>query len=163
ETIRQYGTEQLTQTGELAATRAHHLRWCVATATELAQDPSPATGGWRARFDAVADEFRAALGWAAEQPEHHMEARDLALSLAELAFARNLAGEAQQRYEQAGGLTDDPAAAAPALRSAANVAACRMRGDDTYRLWQAAADATQRAGDPAAAARDPAPAATHSL
>ena len=28
ETIRQYGTEQLTQTGELAATRAHHLRWC---------------------------------------------------------------------------------------------------------------------------------------
>jgi predicted ATPase/DNA-binding CsgD family transcriptional regulator len=160
ETIRQYGTEQLTQTGELAATRAHHLRWCVATATELAQDPSPATGGWRARFDAVADEFRAALGWAAEQPEYHMEARELALSLADLAFARNLAGEAQQRYEQAAGLTDDPAAAAAALRSAANVAACRMRGDDTYRLWQAAADAAQRAGDTAAAARDLATATT---
>ena len=74
ETIRQYGTEQLTETGELAATRAHHLR-CLATATELAQDPSRATGGWRARFDAVADEFRAALGWAAEQPEYRIEAR----------------------------------------------------------------------------------------
>ena len=134
ETIRQYGTEQLTETGELAATRAHHLRWCLATATELAHDPSPATGDWRARFDAVADDFRAALGWAAGQPEHHTEARDLALSLADLAFARNLAGEAQQRYEQAAGLTDDPAAAAAALRCAANVAACRMRGDDTYRL-----------------------------
>ncbi|HEY4853790.1 MAG TPA: LuxR C-terminal-related transcriptional regulator [Streptosporangiaceae bacterium] len=154
ETIRQYGTEQLTATGELAATRAHHLRWCLATATGLAQDPSPATGGWRASFDAVADDFRAALGWAAEQPEHHTEARDLALSLAGLAFSRNLAGEAQRRYEQAAALTDDPAAAATALRCAAGVAACRMRGDDTYHLWQAAADAAQRAGDTAAAARD---------
>jgi predicted ATPase/DNA-binding CsgD family transcriptional regulator len=160
ETIRQYGTEQLTQTGELAATRAHHLRWCLATATELARDPSRATGGWRASFDAVADDIRAALGWAAEQPEHQMEARDLALSLADLAFARNLAGEAQRRYEQAAGLTDDPAAAAAALRCAANVAECRMRGDDTYRLWQAAADAAQRAGDTAAAARDLATATT---
>ncbi len=160
ETIRQYGTEQLTETGELAATRAHHLRWCLVTATELARDPSPATGGWRASFDAVADDIRAALGWAAEQPEHHTEARDLALSLADLAFARNLAGEAQRRYEQAAGLTDDPAAAAVALRCAANVAACRMLGDDTYRLWQAAADAAQRAGDTAAAARDLATATT---
>ena len=154
ETIRQYGTEQLTATGELAATRAHHLRWCLATATGLAQDPSPATGGWRASFDAVADDFRAALGWAAGQPEHHTEARDLALSLAGLAFSRNLAGEAQRRYEQAAALTDDPAAAATALRCAAGVAACRMRGDDAYHLWQAAADAAQRAGDTAVAARD---------
>ena len=157
ETIRQYGTEQLTQTGELAATRAHHLRWCLATATELAQDPARATGGWRVRFDAVADEFRAALGWAAGQPEDRIEARDLALSLADLAFARNLAGEAQQRYEQAAGLSDDPAAV---LRCAANVAACRMRGDDTYRLLQAAAGAAQRAGCTAAAARDLATATT---
>jgi predicted ATPase/DNA-binding CsgD family transcriptional regulator len=160
ETIRQYGTEQLTQTGELDATRARHLRWCLATAIELAQDPSPTTGGWRARFDAVADESRAALGWAAGQPEHRIQARDLAWYLADLAFARNLAGEAQQRYEQAAGLADDPAAAAAALRSAANVAACRMRGDDTYRLWRAAADAAQRAGDTAAAARDLATATT---
>jgi predicted ATPase/DNA-binding CsgD family transcriptional regulator len=160
ETIRQYGTEQLTQTGELAATRARHLRWCLATTTELAQDPSPTTGGWRARFDAVADELRAALGWAVGQPEHRIEARDLAWYLADLAFARNLAGEAQQRYEQAAGLADDPAAAAAALRSAANVAACRMRGDDTYRLWRAAADAAQRAGDTAVAARDLATATT---
>jgi predicted ATPase/DNA-binding CsgD family transcriptional regulator len=163
QTIRQYGTEQLTETGDLDATRAHHLRWCLATATELAQDPSPATGGWRARFDTVADDIRAALGWAAEQPEHRSEARDLALALADLAFSRNLAGEAQRRYEQAAVLADDPAAptaAAAALRRAANVAACRMRGDDTYRLWQAAADTAHRAGDTAATARDLATAAT---
>src|SRR5262245_10897073 len=159
ETIRQYGTGQLTEAGELAAARARHVRWCLATATGLAQDPSPATGGWRASFDAVADDIRAALGWAAGQPEHHTEARGLALSLAGLAFSRNLAGEAQRRYEQAAALADAPAAAAPALRCAANVAACRMRGDDAYRLWQAAADAAQRAGDTAAAARDLATAA----
>ena len=154
ETIRQYGTERLAAAGELAATRAHHLHWCLASATGLVQDPSAATGAWRTRFDAAADDFRAALGWAAEQPGHRTQARDLALSLAGLAFSRNLAGEAQRRYEQAAALTDDPAAAATALRCAAGVAACRMRGDDTYRLWQAAADAAQRAADTAAAARD---------
>jgi predicted ATPase/DNA-binding CsgD family transcriptional regulator len=160
ETIRQYGIEQLNHAGEHAAMRAHHLRWCLATATGLAQDPSRGTGGWRASFDAAADDFRAVLGWAAEQPEHHTEARDLALSLADLAFSRNLAGEAQRRYEQAAALTSDPAEAATALRRAAEVAACRMRGDDVYRLWQAAADAAQRAGDTAAAARDLATATT---
>jgi predicted ATPase/DNA-binding CsgD family transcriptional regulator len=160
ETIRQYGIEQLAETGELGATRGQHLRRCLATAADLAHDPSTATGDWRARFDAVADDLRAALGWAADQPEHSIEARDLALSLADLAFARNLADEAQRRYEQAAGLTDDPAGAASAMRRAANVAACRMRGDDTYRLWRAAADVAHRAGDTAAAARDLATAVT---
>jgi predicted ATPase/DNA-binding CsgD family transcriptional regulator len=160
ETIRQYGTEQLAETGELDASRAHHLRWCSATAGELAEDPSPLTGDWRARFDAVADDVRAALGWAADRPEHRTQAHALALSLAELAFARNLAGEAQRRYEQAAVLADDPAAAAAALRLAANVAGCRMRGDDSYSLWQAAADVAHQAGDTAAVARDLATATT---
>ncbi|WP_246222576.1 ATP-binding protein [Phytoactinopolyspora limicola] len=160
ETIRQYGTEQLTEAGELDSTRAQHLRWCAGTARELAEDPSPTTGTWRAGFDAVADDFRAALSWAAEQPEQRTDAYQLALSLAHLAFSRNLVGESQQRFEQAAGLTDDPAGEASALRWAANVAACRMRGDDAYRLWQAAADVAHRAGDTAAAARDLATAAT---
>jgi len=160
ETIRQYGTEQLIETGELPETLARHLRWCLATATALAREPSPATGDWRTRFDAAADDIRAALGWAAEQPDHRAAARDLALSLAELVFSRNLAGEAQRRYEQAATLTDDPVAQAAALRCAAEVAACRMRGDDAYRLWQAAADVAHQSGDTAAAAHDLATAAT---
>jgi predicted ATPase/DNA-binding CsgD family transcriptional regulator len=200
ETIRQYGVEQLTETGELAATRTQHLRWCLAATAGLAEDPASVTGtgsrsgtgDWRGRFDAVADDVRAALGWAADRPEHRAGARALALSLADLAFRRNLVDEAQRRYEQAARLaTDDPAgaddgpadagpaaaddpadgagdepaddagaAAAAALRAAANVAACRMRGDDAYRLWRAAADAADRAGDPAGAARDLATATT---
>jgi predicted ATPase len=160
ETVRQYGLERLTEAGDLAATRSRHLRWCLASAASLARDPQPATGAWRAAFDAAADDLRAALGWAAGQPDDRADAHRLALSMAELAFARNLAGEAQQRYEQAAALTDDPAAAGSALRSAAAVAQSRMLGDDLYRLHRAAAGVARRAGDSAGAARDLAAAAT---
>ncbi|WP_245871348.1 ATP-binding protein [Asanoa hainanensis] len=156
ETIRQYGTEQLAAAGEADTTSVAHLRWCLATVAELAEQPS-GTGDWRAGFDAAVDDLRAALSWAVERSDQRADAHRLALSLAGLAFSRNLVGESQQRYEQAAALADDPAGAAAALRSAANVAACRMRGDDAYRLWQAAAE---RAGDTAAAARDLATATT---
>jgi hypothetical protein len=108
----------------------------------------------------VADDLRAALSWAAERPGQRAGAHHLARSLAHLAFDRNLVGESQQRYEQAAALAGDPASVAAALRCAANVAACRMRGDDAYRCWQAAADVAQRAGDTVAAARDLATATT---
>jgi predicted ATPase len=140
ETIRQYGLERLGQAGDLDATRYRHLRWCLASATHLGQEPTPTTGDWRAAFDAVADDLRAALGWAAGQPDQRGDAYQLARCLAELAFSRNLAGESQQRYEQAATLTDDLAAASSALRSAAAVAGCRSLGDDMYRLHRAARD-----------------------
>ncbi|WP_245956120.1 LuxR C-terminal-related transcriptional regulator [Nonomuraea fuscirosea] len=156
ETIRQYGTERLTEAGELAATRTRHLRWCLAQAAGLAvvrQD-------WRARFDLVADDLRAALAWAAEQPEQRADACDLARMLAELTFTRNLTGESQRRYEQAAGLATDPAVTAAMLRQAAAVAGCRTAGDDMYRLRRAAAEAAREAGDTAGTAVDLATAAT---
>ncbi|SDU66143.1 Predicted ATPase [Jiangella alkaliphila] len=163
ETIRQYGAEQLAAAGELDAARARQLDWCLAAAselaTELAADPSPLIGDWRARFDAVADDLRSTLGWAADDAGRRAGAHSLALTLARLAFTRNLLGESQLRYEQAAALASDPAGAASALRSAASAAACRMLGDDAYRLWRAAADVALDAGDPAAAARDLATAA----
>ncbi|SEH00902.1 Predicted ATPase [Nonomuraea solani] len=145
ETIRQYGTERLSEAGELAGARARHLRWCLTQAVGLAADRPD----WRARFDAVADDLRAALMWAAGEPEQRADACRLARHLAELTFTRHLVGEAQQRYEQASALADDPAAAASMLRRAAAVAGCRMRGDDMYRLYRAAA---RLAGGTAAAA-----------
>jgi predicted ATPase/DNA-binding CsgD family transcriptional regulator len=157
ETIRQYGVEQLSGAGELAEVRYRHLRWCVSRATDLVDDRY---GSWRVRFDAVADDLRAALGWAAGVPEHRADSYRLASSLAELAFTRNLVGESQQRYEQAAALTEDLAAAAAALRCAAAVAGCRLLGNDLYRLHRAAADAAARAGDKAGAAVDLATAAT---
>jgi hypothetical protein len=140
ETIRQYGAEQLSAAGEHTDVRTRHVRWCLATAAELARE-RPATGTWRAGFDAAADDIRAALGWASGLDGHHAGAHELALSLARLTFTRNLVGEAQQRYEQAASLATDPAAAASALRDAAAVAGCRMRGDDMYRLYRAAGSA----------------------
>ncbi|MEV5829237.1 LuxR C-terminal-related transcriptional regulator [Spirillospora sp. NPDC052242] len=155
ETIRQYGTERLAEAGELADARARHLRWCLARAAGLAD----AGADWRPRFDAVADDLRAALAWAADDPDHRAEAHDLARRLAELAFTRNLVGESQQRYEQAAALAADPAVAAAMLRHAAAVAGCRMHGDDMYRLHREAADAARRSGDAARAAADLATAA----
>ncbi|MBZ9639001.1 LuxR C-terminal-related transcriptional regulator [Streptomyces sp. PSKA30] len=155
ETIRQYGMERLADAGELTVVRSRHVDRCLAGATALV-----GAGGadWRARFDALADDLRAALAWAAEQPERRADACRLALSLAELAFSRNLLGESQQRYEQAAALADDDGAAA--LRQAAAVAGCRRLGDDMFRLHRAAAQAARRAGDTAGAGRDLAAAAT---
>ncbi|MFC7451322.1 ATP-binding protein [Rhodococcus daqingensis] len=156
ETIRQYGMERLTEAGERGDARARHLRWCLAEAEEL----TVVRADWRARFDAVADDLRAALAWAADHPGQRVEAYGLARHLAELTFTRHLIGESQQRYEQAAALADDQAAASM-LRHAAAVAGCRMRGDDMYRLNRAAADAALRAGDTAGAAADLATAAAN--
>ncbi|WP_212835136.1 LuxR C-terminal-related transcriptional regulator [Catellatospora sp. TT07R-123] len=158
ETVRQYGIACLAEAGALGDARDRHLRWSLARADGL----GTAAEDWRARFDRVADELRAALAWAAEQPRRRAEACRLAGRLAELAFTRNLVGESQQRFEQAAELADDPATAAAMLREAAAVAGCRLRGDDMYRLYRAAADAARRAGDDAGAARDLATAATYS-
>lgn len=185
ETIRQYGAERLADSDadadsdELTAVRSRHAAWCLAGAAALAGAEGP---DFRARFDAVADDLRAALSWAATQPPHRTTAHRLAVALAGLAFTRNLLGESQQRYEQAAALADDmagetdaraevgagagagadtgTAAAAEVLREAAGVAGCRRLGDDMYRLHRAAAEAALRAGDHTGAARDLAAAAT---
>lgn len=163
ETIRQYGVERLADAGELTDVRSRHLDWCSATATAIdpAEGIDPAAGpSWRTRFDAVADDLRAALTWSRDQPQHRAQAHHLALRLAESAFARHLIGEAQQRYEQAARLADDAGSGAAALRQAAAVAGCRRLGDDMFRLHRAAADAARRAGDDVGAGRDMAAAAT---
>ncbi|WP_370367736.1 LuxR C-terminal-related transcriptional regulator [Catenulispora sp. GP43] len=155
ETIRRYGTERLAAAGELADVRLRHLRWSLTAADGLARAGSDR----RAGFDAVADDLRAVLAWAAEQPDQRADACRLAGHLARAAFARQLIGESQRRYEQAAGLADDPAVAAEMLRHAAAVAGCRMHGDDMHRLRLEAADAARRGGDLGAAARDLATAA----
>ncbi|MDV5147218.1 LuxR C-terminal-related transcriptional regulator [Streptomyces sp. SBC-4] len=157
ETIRQYGAEHLAEAGEPAVVRTRHVAWCLDRAAGLLD-----AGGtdWRARFDAVAEDLRAALAWAAERPELRADAHRLALSLAESAFTRNLLGEAQERYEQAAALAGPGAEAGECLRLAAAVAGCRRLGDDMFRLHRAAGDAARGAGDLAGAGRDLAAAAT---
>ncbi|HEX6150669.1 LuxR C-terminal-related transcriptional regulator, partial [Nocardioides sp.] len=141
ETIRQYGSERMSQVGEFDDVRGRHLRWCLATASEL--DASADTSG----FDEVADDLWAGLGWAARQPEWRADAQDLAVRLARLTYARGTPSQAQDRYEEAAALAADPADAAAALHLGAVVAWGRHAGNEAIRLYRAAAEAASRAGD----------------
>ncbi|MEV4231861.1 LuxR C-terminal-related transcriptional regulator, partial [Streptomyces bobili] len=110
ETIRQYGTERLADAAELTDVRSRHLGRCLAGATALTAAGAEGTDR-PARFDALAEDMRAALAWAAGRPERRADAYRLALAMGELTFARNLLGEAQQRFEQAAALAGDDAGA----------------------------------------------------
>jgi len=159
ETVRQYGAARLADGGEAVPAAARHLGWCLDAAAALglpAVDDDPA---WRSAFDQLADELRAALGWAAGQVPREPRAYRLAITLAELAFARGLPGESQRRYEQAAALAADAGQEAAALHYAAGAAKSRHFGDDALRLHQAAAEAGVRAGDRTGAAADLAQAA----
>ena len=158
ETIRQYGAGQLATEGESDQAAARHLNWCLDAAARLGPPPGD-DRAWRAAFDQLADELRAALGWAAGPARREPQAYQLAIALAELTFARGLPGESQARYEQAAELAADGGQAAVALRGAAGAAKSRHFGDDALRLHLAAADAAVRAGDRAGAASDLAQAA----
>jgi predicted ATPase/DNA-binding CsgD family transcriptional regulator len=152
ETIRQHGAGELQRADDHDA-RRRHLAWCLATAHALRPSESPVgLADWRTALDAVADDMRAALGWSASRPEHRADAHRLAYALAHLLFVRGRAGEAQQRYEQAAELSDDPGSAAGGHAGAAAVAKCRVVGNEALCLDQAAARAALRGGDHAAAA-----------
>ena len=100
----------------------------------------------------MADDLRAGLGWAADQPELRADAHQLAVRLARLTYARGRLSEAQERYEEAAALAADPAEAAQALDLGAAVAWGRHAGNEAIRLYRAAAEAARRAGDPRRAA-----------
>jgi predicted ATPase/DNA-binding CsgD family transcriptional regulator len=172
ETIRQYGAEQKVATPaddqegravtELVVVRRRHLRWATATLATLdaASDmPVPESiaradefVAARRRFDAVADDARAALKWASADPALRPEAFALARLLADNCFTRGLLAETQQRYEQAATLAPDGAAVADMLLHAAGAAAIRHVGNEALRLWREASDTASAAGDGATAA-----------
>src|SRR5262245_6340185 len=141
ETIRQYGAERIEEIGELDDVHGRHLLWCQASTARLESAPSSAA------FDEVADDLRAGLRWAAGQPERRADARDLAMRLARVAYARGKPSEAQERYEEAAALAADPAEAAEALHFCAAVAWGRHLGNDAIRHYRAAAEAARQAGD----------------
>lgn len=138
ETVRQFGADQIAAVAE-DDVYGRHLDWCLTVTADL--DGSPPA------FDSVADDLRAALDWASSRPDEHARATRLANQLARLLFLRGRPAEAQQRYEQAAGLAEDPAVAAIAFADAAGVAKCRVVGGEALRLERAAAAAAIVAGN----------------
>lgn len=143
ETVRQFGANRMATLGEDEVLE-RHLDWCLTISADL--------DGSASAFDPMADDLRAALGWASAEPDERPRALRLANDLARLLFLRGRPAEAQQRYEQAAGLADDPTVAAIAFANAAGVAKCRVAGDDGLRLERAAAAAATDAGNTAEAA-----------
>lgn len=151
ETVRQYGRVQIDASNDHEVFE-RHLRWCTTLATELNRDDRSDTESWRARLDAVVDDLRTALDWAASRPEQQAEAHRLSATLGRLLFHRGLINESQKRYEQAAELSDDAVAASTSYRRAAAVANCRLEAEEVMRLLQDAAEAAERAGDAVGAA-----------
>ncbi len=149
EAIREYAAEQVGLGGQAAAVHASHRRWCSEQLTALAgQVPDDE---WCGRFDRIADDARAALGWAAE---HDLEAPAGALAeqLAEQLLLRGLPAETQRRYEQAAQQAVTGRERIRLLRLAAGVAAARVTGNETLRLLDAATTEALDLGDRSAAA-----------
>jgi predicted ATPase/DNA-binding winged helix-turn-helix (wHTH) protein len=70
ETIREYGLERLTLSGEEPSTRRSHAAYCMVLAEEGNPELDPiAREEWLARCDAEIDNFRAALDWLLEKHE----------------------------------------------------------------------------------------------
>jgi len=153
ETIRQYATERSDELAELVDLRNRHAEWCLAALGELlSRDATDAD--WCDAVDAVVDDARAALTWAADDHERHAMARRLATSLAEVVFLRGNPGEAQRRYEQAATLSTDVLDGHAALLQASRAALSRYVGADALEFLHRASALAETNGLPEQAALD---------
>ena len=156
-TIRLYALDRLAASGEEDAVRAAHLAWAAAVADDLEcrlEEDEP----WRAAFDTVADDLRAAL-ITATSPNGYDVSHRLARTLGHLAYARRFLLEARGHYEVAAAHAP-PGQAAWDLRAAADVAMTEGEGGVAFDLLTASAQRAADAGDSAARAAALAYAAT---
>jgi predicted ATPase/DNA-binding XRE family transcriptional regulator len=145
ETIREYGLERLTASGESAAVRDAHARWCLAFAQRA--DPAlreHAQTIWLARLTIEHDNLRAALSWALERRNAELAQR-LGVALAWFWRVRGYFDEGRRWLEQALALD---AEASPTVRASALVDLARLayqQGDYSGVPWLEEALATFRA------------------
>ncbi|MBY8873114.1 LuxR C-terminal-related transcriptional regulator [Micromonospora sp. PLK6-60] len=142
-TVRAFGREQLGADPARGEVFDRYLGWATATATALVERLGD---GWRADFDLVADDLRAALlgQWSGAGMAPHALAR----ALGRLTYARGFLAAALDCYRQAAARAPDPAEAVADLRDAAD---CALVGTATGRqvldLLLAAAELAAAAGD----------------
>ncbi len=142
ETVRSYALDKLVETGELAQVTDRYVHWAIGVAAEIEQRLERGER-WRADFDAVADDLRAALSLADGD-----RAARLARSLGHLGFGRRFLAEACGHYVRAAEATSDMAQAAQDFWSAAGVAHVENKGQLRYEYVVAAAERAAAGGDP---------------
>ena len=150
ETIRAYALDRLAESDEEEPVRDAHLTWAASVAEDLERHVETAQQ-WRAAFDTVADDLRAALarvpGPGTEDVSHR-----LARALAHLAYARRFMVEAREHYRAAAARTPNLSQAAADLRAAADVAMTEGHGAAAFGLLLESAERAQNAGDDSARA-----------
>jgi non-specific serine/threonine protein kinase len=101
ETIREFGVEQLTTSGDLDLAYQHHAEYFVALAERAEPEVTgPEQGTWISRLEQEHDNVRAALTWAAERGRTDLELR-LATALAPFWWVRGYLGEGRRSLEGA--------------------------------------------------------------
>ena len=150
QTIRAYALDQLADSEEEATVRDAHLRWAASVADDLERQ-AEAGLAWRAGFDVVADDLRAALARPPGPGTAEVSHR-LARALGHLAYARRFMVEAREHYRIAAARAAGPADAAADLRAAADVAMAGGNGALAFDLLLAAAEQAGDAGDDSARA-----------
>jgi predicted ATPase/transcriptional regulator with XRE-family HTH domain len=124
ETIREYGLERLTSSGEEADARGRHAAWCVALAEQAGPElTGPNQAQWFTRLEVEHDNLRAALRWTLEQQDADTALR-LCGALARFWYTAGFYGEARRWMEQVFALagTTPSAARAKALLGAGVIA-----------------------------------------
>jgi predicted ATPase len=105
EIIRQYGVEQLEQTGELDEARDCHLDWASSLAGEIAEVDLEA----RCRARLEIDNLRTAFRWALDRGSHEAADR-LAATLCTYLVFNGLVGEARSTGDAALAASNEPSA-----------------------------------------------------
>lgn len=114
QTIREYAWEQLTGAGEADETRDRHLAYFLGRATRASGLlNSQQASQWFATMEEEYENFRAALGWAAEKVETDADLR-LASAMCRFWFFRGNVGEGYKWVDAALARRRD---ASPALRA----------------------------------------------
>jgi predicted ATPase/DNA-binding XRE family transcriptional regulator len=150
ETIRAYALDRLDESDEETTVRDAHLTWAASVADDLEGQVETAQQ-WRAVFDTVADDLRAAL---ARVPGHGTEgvSHRLARALGHLAYARRFMVESREHYRTAAARARTAIQAAADLRTAADVAMTEGHGAAAFDLLLASAERAAAAGDDSARA-----------
>ncbi len=136
ETIREYGLEQLHESGEAHALQQAHIEYFIALAEQAAQwFRTPQERRWLEMLEREHDNFRAALGWAREQADSPNGLR-LAGALAYFWFSSGYLSEGREWLEGMLTLTSVGADEATDEQVPAAVLARALYGAGDLAVWQ---------------------------